>query len=208
MCSPANRRAASRHPRSATASRPTTRASCDAGRSTRAGSRRPASCCSASRRSGERYRGPITFGALLGGIPVSRLSCSSASSSDVAPGAADRLRRRFSRRDLRMDGQGVDRGRRWPARGSRPSCRRRAARLVGGLVHPDDVERCREIYRRALERREPFQMEVPRPRGRRRGAMDPRHGESRGSPERTSTVTSGRPSTSPGLDGRARSCQI
>jgi hypothetical protein len=26
-------------------------------------------------------------------------------------------------------------------------------------VHPDDVERCREIYRRALERREPFQME-------------------------------------------------
>ena len=31
---------------------------------------------------------------------------------------------------------------------------------------------------------------------------------SRGSPERTSTVTSGRPSTSPGLGGRARSCQI
>ena len=27
------------------------------------------------------------------------------------------------------------------------------------FVHPDDVERCREIYRRALERREPFQME-------------------------------------------------
>jgi signal transduction histidine kinase len=27
------------------------------------------------------------------------------------------------------------------------------------LIHPDDVERCREIYRRALERREPFQLE-------------------------------------------------
>jgi signal transduction histidine kinase len=27
------------------------------------------------------------------------------------------------------------------------------------FVHPDDVERCRELYRRALERREPFQME-------------------------------------------------
>ena len=27
------------------------------------------------------------------------------------------------------------------------------------FVHPDDVERCREIYRRALESREPFQME-------------------------------------------------
>ena len=27
------------------------------------------------------------------------------------------------------------------------------------FVHPDDVERCREIYRRALEKREPFQME-------------------------------------------------
>ncbi len=26
-------------------------------------------------------------------------------------------------------------------------------------MHPDDVERCREIYRRALEKREPFQME-------------------------------------------------
>ena len=31
------------------------------------------------------------------------------------------------------DGQGVDRGRRWPARGSRPCSRRRAARLVDGL---------------------------------------------------------------------------
>ena len=26
-------------------------------------------------------------------------------------------------------------------------------------MHPDDVERCRETYRRALERREPFQLE-------------------------------------------------
>jgi signal transduction histidine kinase len=42
------------------------------------------------------------------------------------------------------------------------------------LVHPDDVERCRETYHRALERREPFQMEyrVRQARGAERWILD------------------------------------
>ncbi len=43
------------------------------------------------------------------------------------------------------------------------------------FVHPDDVERCREIYRHALERREPFQMDTAfaEPAGRSGGFSTP-----------------------------------
>ena len=78
-----------RIPTQTPASRPTTRASCDAGRSTRAGSRRPASCCSASRRSGSAISARSLSARCLAGSR-SRSSCSSASPDDVAPGAADR----------------------------------------------------------------------------------------------------------------------
>ena len=157
----------------------------------------------------QRYQRPITFGALLGGIPVvaivllvglikrRRAQSRGPVAKDVlTPGPADATVRVWT---AGADGQRVEAG-------HAPGAAQHDSWTA--FVHPDDVERCREIYRRALERREPFQMEyrVREADGVERWILDT--GTRRGSPGRTSTVTSGRPSTSPGLGGRARSCQI
>jgi len=108
----------------------------------------------------QRYRAPFTVGALVGGIPVVAIV--------VLVGCVKR--RRAGRRRLvtkglvsrepsdatvRMwaagtDGQRVDAGR---------SSGAVSHDAWTDVVHPDDVAQCREIYRRAFERREPFQME-------------------------------------------------
>ena len=108
----------------------------------------------------QRYRRPITFGALLGGIPVvaivllvglikrRRAQSRGPVAKDVlTPGPADATVRVWT---AGADGQRVEAGH---AAGAAQHDSWTA------FVHPDDVERCREIYRRALERREPFQME-------------------------------------------------
>jgi signal transduction histidine kinase/ABC-type uncharacterized transport system substrate-binding protein len=106
------------------------------------------------------WRRPVTFGVLLGGIPVvaivlvvglmkrRRAQSRGAVAKDVLTlGSADGTVGMWT---AGADGERVEAGlassvaqqTRWTA-----------------FVHPDDVERCREIYRRALETREPFQME-------------------------------------------------
>lgn len=108
----------------------------------------------------QRYQRPFTFGALLGGIPVlaivlfvglvkrRRSGRRRRVAQDVfTPGTADAT--------VRMWTAGAD-GRRVEA-GLAPEAAPPDSWLA--IVHPDDVERCREIYRLALERREAFQME-------------------------------------------------
>ena len=104
----------------------------------------------------QRDQRPIAFGALLGGIPVVAIvllvglikqrrdkSRGPVVKDVLTPGPADATVRVWT---AGADGRRVDAGHApgdsWTA-----------------LVHPDDAERCRETYRRALERREPFQME-------------------------------------------------
>ena len=104
----------------------------------------------------QRYQRPIAFGALLGGIPAVAIvllvglvkrrrarSRAPVAKDVLTPGPADATVRMWT---ADADGQRVEGGHApgasWTA-----------------FVHPDDVERCREISRRALERREPFQME-------------------------------------------------
>ena len=102
----------------------------------------------------------ITFGAVFGGIPVvaivllvglikrRRAQSRGPVATDVlTPGPADATVRVWT---AGADGQRVEAGH---AHGAAQHDSWTA------FVHPDDVERCREIYRRALERREPFQME-------------------------------------------------
>ena len=81
----------------------------------------------------QRYQAPITFGALLGGIPVVAIV--------LLVGRIKRPSRPEPRTDCEArlpagsrgrDGQGVDRGHRWPARGRWPSSRRHATRRVDG----------------------------------------------------------------------------
>ena len=101
----------------------------------------------------------ITFGALLGGIPVvaivlfvgfirrRRAQNRGPVTKDVlTPGPADATVRVWT---AGADGQRAEAGR--PAGAQLDSWT--------AFVHPDDVERSREIYHRALERGEPFQME-------------------------------------------------
>ena len=152
---------ASRHRRSTPASRPTTRASCGAGISTSAGCRRPASCCFASRRSGSAISARSLSAALLGrdtgrrdrparrprqttSRPEPRTDCEGRS----PPGRAD------------AHGQGMDRWRRWPARGSWPgSCApRRTNRGWLRCIPMTSSDAARSTVVRS-RRREPFQME-------------------------------------------------
>jgi signal transduction histidine kinase len=104
----------------------------------------------------QRDRRAVTFGALLGGIPVVAIVLlvghikrrrRPVATDVLTPGPADAPVRVWT---AGADGRRVDAGR--PA-GAAPHDSWTA------LVHPDDVEQAREIYRRALERRQPFQME-------------------------------------------------
>ena len=108
----------------------------------------------------QRDQHAITFGALLGGIPVvaivmlvglikrRRAQSREPVAKDVfTPGPPDATVRVWT---AGADGQRVEAGR--PAGAAQHDS-------WTAFVHPDDVERGREIYRRALERREPFQME-------------------------------------------------
>ena len=106
----------------------------------------------------QRYQRPITFVALLGGIPAIVLlvglirrrraqSRGSVAKEAVTPGPADAPVRVWT---AGADGQRVEAGQA-PGTAQHDSWT--------ALVHPGDVERCRETYRRALERREPFQLE-------------------------------------------------
>ena len=160
MCSPANRRAASRHPTQRTGqptydARELRRWNIDEGRLP------PASVVLFREPTiWQRYQRPITFGALLGGIPVvaivllvglikrRRAQSRGPIAKDVlTPGPADATVRVWT---AGADGQRVEAG-------HAPGAAQHDSWTA--FVHPDDVERCREIYRRALERREPFQME-------------------------------------------------
>ena len=107
----------------------------------------------------QRNRRPIILGAALVGIPMAglvllaglvgrrrALSRGPVATDALTPGSADGTIRVWT---ASADGERVEAGQTsvtaqhdsWTA-----------------FVHPDDVERCREIYRGALQRREPFQM--------------------------------------------------
>jgi signal transduction histidine kinase len=108
----------------------------------------------------QRYQRPVTVGALLGGSSVATIlllvgvikrhrarSQGLVATHVLTPGPADAAVRVWTagsdgRRVKAGDAPGAVQDDSWTA-----------------LVHPDDVARCREIYQRALERREPFQME-------------------------------------------------
>ena len=107
----------------------------------------------------ERNRGPIALGALLGGIPllvivlfvVMKQRRAEGRSSDadavLTPQPADATVRMWT---AGRDGRRVEAGQA-PGAGPHGSWMAR--------MHPDDVERCSEMFRRALENREPFQMQ-------------------------------------------------
>jgi signal transduction histidine kinase len=108
----------------------------------------------------QRDRRAIAVGALLGGIPVVALVLlvglvkqrrardrGPAAHGPLTPGPADATVRVWT---ADADGQRVEAGH---SAGAAPLDPWTA------LMHPDDLERGREIYRRALEKREPFQME-------------------------------------------------
>src|SRR6185503_11038607 len=107
----------------------------------------------------QRDQRAITFGALVGGIPIvafvllaglikRRRARSGPVAKDVlTPGPADATVWVWT---AAADGQRVEAGH--PAGAAQHDS-------WTASVHPDDLERAREIYCRALERREPFQME-------------------------------------------------
>ena len=107
-----------------------------------------------------RYQRPITIGALLAGIPVGAIvlllglinqrraqSRGPVAKEVLTPGPADATVKVWT---AGADGQRVEAG-------QPPGAAQHDSWTA--FMHPDDVERCREIYRGALERREPFQME-------------------------------------------------
>ena len=108
----------------------------------------------------QRYQRPLAFGALLGGIPVLAIVLAlglikrrrawnrgPVVKDVLTPGPADATVRVWT---AGADGQRVEAG-------HAPGAAQHDSWTA--FVHPDDVERCREVYRRALERREPFQLE-------------------------------------------------
>ena len=80
----------------------------------------------------QRYQHPITFGALLGGIPANR-PVRRPHQTTSCPEPRTGREGRSHAGTCGCDGESVERGRRWPARGGRPCSRRRVARLVDGL---------------------------------------------------------------------------
>ena len=108
----------------------------------------------------ERNGRPIALGAVLGGIPVVAIVLlvgviKRRRAQTHQPVATAVLTPALPDAPVRVWTAGPD-GRRVEA-GHAPGAGHHDSWLA--LVHPEDVERCREIYRRALERREPFQME-------------------------------------------------
>ena len=108
----------------------------------------------------QRDRRALTFGALIGGIPAVATvlfaglikrrrgqRCGPVAKDVLTPGSADPTVRVWT---AGADGQRVE--------ADHPGGAAQHDSWTA-FVHPDDVERSREIYRRALERREPFQME-------------------------------------------------
>jgi len=123
----------------------------------------------------QRNQRAVTFGALLGGIPVVAIvllvglvkrrrgkSRGPVAKDVLTPAAMDATVRVWT---AGVDGERVEAGH---ATGAAQHD------WWTSFVHPDDVERCREIYHRALERREPFQMEyrVPEAGGVERWVLD------------------------------------
>ncbi len=108
----------------------------------------------------QRDRRAITLGALLGGIPIVvivllvGLLKQRRARSD-GPVTKDVLTRAPADARVRVWTAGAD-GRRVEAGHPAGPAQHDSWTAV---VHPDDVERCREIYGRALEKREPFQLE-------------------------------------------------
>jgi signal transduction histidine kinase len=108
----------------------------------------------------QRNQRPIFLGAVLGMLPVVAIVLfvglvrrRDAQSRGAV--AKDVLRTEPAQATVRVwtadtDGRRMDAG---------PGVGAAQDRTSTAVVHPDDVDRCREIYRRALERREPFQME-------------------------------------------------
>ena len=104
------------------------------------------------------WRRPMTLGALLGGIPILALVLlvgliRRRRTRGHMPVAADLLTLKLAY-GVRVwtagaDGERVEAGHA-AAMGRHPWT---------AFVHPDDVERCRDSYRHALQKREPFQME-------------------------------------------------
>ena len=107
-----------------------------------------------------RYRAPFTFGALLGGIPVVAIALfvgliKRRRAQSGGPVAKEVLTSGPAGATVRMWTAGAD-GRRVDT-GHVPGAVQHD--VWTAFVHPEDVERCREIYGRALEGRESFQME-------------------------------------------------
>jgi signal transduction histidine kinase len=108
----------------------------------------------------QRYQRPITFGALLGAIPVVAIVLlvgviRRRHPRTRGPAAQDVLTAAPANATVRVwtaaaDGQRIEAG-------HAPGAAQHDSWTA--IVHPDDVERCGETYRRALARREPFQME-------------------------------------------------
>jgi signal transduction histidine kinase len=108
----------------------------------------------------QRYRRPVTFGAVLGGLSVAAIALlvgviKQPRARSRGPVATHVLTPRPADAMVRMWTAGAD-GRRVEARDAHGAVQDAPSTAS---VHPDDAARCREIYERALERREPFQME-------------------------------------------------
>jgi signal transduction histidine kinase len=107
----------------------------------------------------QRDQRPIAFGALLGGTPVVALVLlvgliKRRRADTRAPIAKDVFTPGPAGSAVRIWTAGADGQREEPGRA--PDA---ALPAWMAFVHPHDFERCRDTYRRALERREPFQME-------------------------------------------------
>jgi signal transduction histidine kinase len=115
---------------------------------------------------------PIVFGVLLGGIPVIAIvlliGLIQRRAQRRGPVAKDVLTPSPASAPVKVWTAGAD-GRRVEA-GHAPAAAPHDS--WAALVHPDDVGRCREIYRRAFERREPFQMEYREAGGVERWILD------------------------------------
>jgi signal transduction histidine kinase len=108
----------------------------------------------------QRDRRAFTLGALIGGIPVVAIVLfvgliKRRRAHSPGPFAKDVLPPGPAGTTVRVWAAGAD-GQRVEA--SHPAGAEKLDSWTA-LMHPDDVERCRAIYGRALERREPFQME-------------------------------------------------
>src|SRR6185295_5158243 len=108
----------------------------------------------------QREQRALTFGALLGGIPVVAIVMlvgliKRRRGPRREPVAKDVITRGPADATVSVWTAGAD-GQRVEA-GHPPGAAQHDSWTA--FLHPDDVERCREIYRRALERRESFQME-------------------------------------------------